>query len=72
MPIARRLEAATSDAASPGSEPLGVLAITHYSRLLTELHPDVVHIFGDGRILESGGPELVDRLEAEGYADRGT
>lgn len=61
--VARRLEAATS-----GSEALGVLAITHYSRLLQELHPDTVHIFGDGRILESGGPELVDRLEAEGYS----
>jgi len=63
--VARRIELATS-----GPQPLGVLAITHYSRLLQELHPDVVHVFGDGRILESGGPELVDRLEAEGYASR--
>ncbi|MFM7508446.1 MAG: Fe-S cluster assembly ATPase SufC [Actinomycetota bacterium] len=61
--VARRLEAATS-----GPAALGVLAITHYSRLLQELHPDTVHIFGHGRILESGGPELVDRLEGQGYS----
>ena len=46
---------------------LGVLAITHYQRLLDELHPDRVHILIDGRIVESGGPELAARLEAEGY-----
>jgi Fe-S cluster assembly ATP-binding protein len=46
---------------------LGVLAITHYQRLLDELHPDQVHIIIDGRIVESGGPELSARLEAEGY-----
>jgi Fe-S cluster assembly ATP-binding protein len=46
---------------------LGVLAITHYQRLLDELHPDRVHIIIDGRIVESGGPELSARLEAEGY-----
>ena len=46
---------------------LGVLAITHYQRLLDELHPDRVHIMIDGRIVESGGMELAARLEAEGY-----
>ncbi len=46
---------------------LGVLAITHYQRLLDHLQPDVVHILIDGRIVESGGPELAQRLEAEGY-----
>ncbi len=46
---------------------LGVLAITHYQRLLTELRPDRVHILVDGRIVESGGPELADRIEHEGY-----
>ena len=46
---------------------LGVLAITHYQRLLSELHPDQVHVIIDGRIVESGGPELVQRLENEGY-----
>jgi Fe-S cluster assembly ATP-binding protein len=46
---------------------LGVLAITHYQRLLTELRPDRVHILIDGRIVDSGGPELAERLEAEGY-----
>jgi Fe-S cluster assembly ATP-binding protein len=60
--VSRRIEAATSE------DGLGVLAITHYNRLLEELHPDVVHIFARGRILESGGPELATRLEGEGYA----
>ncbi len=46
---------------------LGILAITHYQRLLDELQPDVVHLLVDGRIVESGGPELALRLEAEGY-----
>jgi Fe-S cluster assembly ATP-binding protein len=47
---------------------VGVLAITHYSRLLTELKPDHVHILVKGRIVTSGGPELADVLEADGYA----
>ncbi len=46
---------------------LGVLAITHYQRLLDHLEPDVVHILIDGRIVDSGGPELAERLEREGY-----
>ena len=46
---------------------LGVLIITHYQRLLDELHPDRVHVMIDGRIVESGGPEIAARLEAEGY-----
>ncbi|HSL57260.1 MAG TPA: Fe-S cluster assembly ATPase SufC [Acidimicrobiales bacterium] len=46
---------------------LGVLAITHYQRLLEHLQPDVVHILIDGRIVESGGPDLAERLEREGY-----
>jgi Fe-S cluster assembly ATP-binding protein len=46
---------------------LGVLAITHYQRLLDHLQPDVVHILVDGRIVASGGPELAEQLEAEGY-----
>ncbi|HET6952806.1 MAG TPA: Fe-S cluster assembly ATPase SufC [Acidimicrobiales bacterium] len=46
---------------------LGVLAITHYQRLLDHLHPDRVHILIDGRIVDSGGPELAERLEREGY-----
>ena len=46
---------------------LGILAITHYQRLLDELQPDAVHLLVDGRIVESGGPELAHRLEAEGY-----
>ena len=46
---------------------LGVLAITHYQRLLDELVPDRVHIMIDGRIVDTGGMELAARLEAEGY-----
>jgi len=46
---------------------LGVLAITHYQRLLDKLRPDVVHILVDGRIVERGGPDLAARLETEGY-----
>ncbi len=48
---------------------LGVVLITHYQRLLDELHPDRIHIFMDGRIVESGGPDLASRLEAHGYED---
>jgi Fe-S cluster assembly ATP-binding protein len=46
---------------------LGVLLITHYQRILQYLEPDVVHILIDGRIVESGGPDLAHRLEREGY-----
>jgi len=45
----------------------GFLIITHYQRLLDYVTPDHVHIFMDGRILESGGPELAEKLEEEGY-----
>ena len=47
---------------------LGLLLITHYTRILRYIQPDFVHVFFDGRIVESGGPELADTLEAEGYA----
>ncbi len=46
---------------------LGVLLITHYTRILRYIQPDFVHVFIDGRIVEEGGPELADRLEEEGY-----
>jgi Fe-S cluster assembly ATP-binding protein len=46
---------------------LGVLAITHYQRLLDELTPDMVHVFVKGQIVESGGPELARQLEQTGY-----
>ncbi|HYN28404.1 MAG TPA: Fe-S cluster assembly ATPase SufC [Dermatophilaceae bacterium] len=45
----------------------GVLLITHYTRILRYIRPDFVHVFVDGRVAEEGGPELADRLEAEGY-----
>ncbi|RJV00009.1 MAG: Fe-S cluster assembly ATPase SufC [Candidatus Poseidoniales archaeon] len=49
------------------SEESGVLLITHYNRLLELVVPDVVHVMIDGRIVQSGGPELAQRLEADGY-----
>ena len=45
----------------------GVLLITHYTRILKYIKPDVVHVFVDGRIVETGGPELANSLEADGY-----
>jgi len=45
----------------------GILLITHYTRILRYIPPDFVHVFVDGRIVEEGGPELAERLEAEGY-----
>ena len=50
------------------SSSLGVLVITHYSRILRYMNPDRVHVMVDGRVVESGGPEIAERLEAEGYA----
>lgn len=46
---------------------LGVVMITHYSRILRYIEPDRVHIMMDGRLVESGGPELADELESGGY-----
>jgi Fe-S cluster assembly ATP-binding protein len=58
---ARRIEAATNNG-------LGVLAITHYSRLLHELRADQVHVLARGMVVRSGGPELAEELERDGYA----
>ena len=49
------------------AEQAGVLLITHYTRILRYIHPQFVHVFVDGRIVESGGPELADELEENGY-----
>lgn len=46
---------------------VGTLLITHYTRILRYIKPDFVHVFANGRIAESGGPELADKLENEGY-----
>jgi Fe-S cluster assembly ATP-binding protein len=46
---------------------VGVLLITHYTRILRHITPDHVHVFAGGRIVESGGPELAEELEAGGY-----
>jgi Fe-S cluster assembly ATP-binding protein len=59
--VARRIEAMTTE------DGLGVLAITHYARVLSELRADRVHVLMDGRIVASGGPELADTLEETGY-----
>jgi len=59
--VARRVEAMTTE------DELGVLAITHYARLLEELRPDRVHVLMAGRIVASGGPELAAKLEETGY-----
>jgi Fe-S cluster assembly ATP-binding protein len=48
-------------------EDTGALVITHYQRILNYVQPDFVHVFVDGRIVEEGGPELAEKLEAEGY-----
>ncbi len=60
--VAKRLERATDEWG------LGVLAITHYNRLLTELHADIIHVMVSGRIVATGGPEMATQLEATGYA----
>ncbi|NBX22629.1 MAG: Fe-S cluster assembly ATPase SufC [Microbacteriaceae bacterium] len=52
---------------SLNSTDLGVLLITHYTRILRYIHPQHVHVIVAGRIVEEGGPELADRLENEGY-----
>jgi len=46
---------------------LGIVLITHYTRILRYIEPDFVHVLVDGRVAEEGGPELADRLEEEGY-----
>ncbi len=46
---------------------VGVLLITHYTRILRHITPDHVHVFAGGRIVESGGPELAEVLESSGY-----
>jgi Fe-S cluster assembly ATP-binding protein len=64
---ARRIEAETQPVAE-GGRALGVLAITHYNRLLHELRADRVHVLARGAIVRSGGPELALELEDKGYA----
>jgi Fe-S cluster assembly ATP-binding protein len=59
--VARRVEAMTEE------RNLGVLAITHYARVLSELRPDRVHVLLGGRVVTSGGPELAGELERVGY-----
>ena len=49
------------------SDDKGYLVVTHYQRLLEYIKPDFVHVFVDGAIVESGGVELSEKLEKEGY-----
>ena len=53
------------------SPEMGALVITHYKRILDHIQPDHVHVFVDGRIVKSGGPELADELEEHGYEEYG-
>jgi Fe-S cluster assembly ATP-binding protein len=52
---------------SKSNTDMGVLLITHYTRILKYIKPDFVHVFVAGKVAEEGGPELADQLEAEGY-----
>jgi Fe-S cluster assembly ATP-binding protein len=63
--VARRLEQATTEWG------LGVVAITHFHRLLVELRADAIHVLVDGRIVSTGGPELAAELEQTGYRSYG-
>ena len=46
---------------------LGIMLITHYTRILKYIKPDIVHVFAQGRVVETAGPELADELEESGY-----
>ena len=73
--VARRIEQMTQKADGhhlEGWQPLGVLAITHYARLLTVLQPDKVHVLRGGLVVASGGPELAAQLEQTGYEGFGS
>ena len=59
--VARRLQAATSD------WNCGILVITHFRRLLQELTPTMIHVVSEGRVVATGGPELSEVLERDGY-----
>jgi Fe-S cluster assembly ATP-binding protein len=68
--VAARIEAATKGDRAGGTR-LGVLAITHYPRLLHVLEPDVVHVMVKGKIVATGGAELAEELERSGYVPYG-
>jgi Fe-S cluster assembly ATP-binding protein len=59
--VSRRLVAATSE------WDCGILAITHFRRLLQELTPTMIHVLSAGRVVATGGPELAEVLERDGY-----
>jgi Fe-S cluster assembly ATP-binding protein len=61
------LKTVAEGVARMASDQRGFLVITHYQRLLEYLEPTHVHVFADGRIVESGGPDLARRVEEEGY-----
>jgi Fe-S cluster assembly ATP-binding protein len=59
--VARRLQSATTEWGC------GVLVVTHFSRLLQELTPTTIHVVTDGRVVATGGPEMAEALERDGY-----
>ena len=61
------MRAVAEGIATVATEKMGVLLITHYQRILNYITPDVVHVLIDGRIVQSGGPELATELEQKGY-----
>ena len=64
----RHVSAGVNKLAGPD---VGIMLITHYQRLLNYIRPDRVHVLMGGRVVTSGGFELAERLEAEGYAGLG-
>ncbi|MGI8522003.1 MAG: hypothetical protein ACR2K3_01635, partial [Nocardioides sp.] len=61
------LRTVTADVNAIHTPEMSVLVITHYQRLLNYIRPQFVHVLVDGRIVKSGGDELVEQLEAQGY-----
>ena len=65
---ALRTVATAARTITQGDTPAGIVVITHYQRILEHIQPDHVHVMLDGAIVESGGPELAQKLETEGYS----
>lgn len=69
--VAEGVQAMRLSAGQAGSSAFSALVVTHYARILEYLKPDFVHVLVQGRLEESGGPELAYTLEKEGYAKYG-
>ena len=57
----------TPDERAKEANQFGILMVTHYTRILKYIKPDIVHVFADGHFVKTGGPELADELEENGY-----